>query len=62
MRWQEERREEMKDRLRARQIETGFEEEDEVDEEIESDDDEVDEEQQDGIDDMFEMQPAQAVQ
>lgn len=60
MRWQEERREEMKDRLRTRAIETGFEEEDEGDEEIDSEDDEI-EEEQDGIDDMFEGQ-MQAVQ
>jgi casein kinase II subunit beta len=59
MRWQEERREEMKDRLRALSMETGFEDEDEGDEEIESEDDEIDIEEQDGIDDMFEgqMQP-----
>jgi casein kinase II subunit beta len=60
MRWQEERREEMKDRLRQRGLETGFEEEDEGEEEIDSEEEEVDEEQ-DGIDDMFEgqMQPVQ---
>lgn len=55
MRWQEERREEMKERLRARTIETGFEDEDEGDEEIESEEEEV-EEDQEGIDDMFEGQ------
>lgn len=60
MRWQEERREEMKERLRARAIETGFEEEDEGDEELESEEEEG-EEEQDGIDDMFEGQ-MQAVQ
>jgi casein kinase II subunit beta len=59
MRWQEERREELKERLRDLSLETGFEEEDEGDEEIESEDDEIDIEEQDGIDDMFEgqMQP-----
>lgn len=55
MRWQEERREEMKERLRAQGIDTGFEDEDEGDEEIQTgDDEEVDE--RDGIDDMFEAQ------
>lgn len=53
MRWQEERREEMKERLRAKGLETGFEEEDEgalteVSEEVEGEGDE-------GIDDMFEV-------
>jgi casein kinase II subunit beta len=56
MRWQEERREMMKDRLRQLSLETGFEDEDEGDEEIESEDDEIDIEEQDGIDDMFEGQ------
>lgn len=58
MRWQEEQREFMKDRLRDRGIETGFEEEDE----IEGDESELEEEpaSQEGIDDMFEgaVQPA----
>ncbi len=53
MRWQEERREEMKERLRAKGLETGFEDEDEgalteVSEEVEGEGDE-------GIDDMFEV-------
>lgn len=56
MRWQEERREEMKDRLRELGLETGFEEEDEEAEEIESEEDELDVEEADGIDDMFEGQ------
>lgn len=51
MRWQEERREEMKERLRARGMETAFELEDEGEvggsEESEG-------EEEDGIDDMFE--------
>jgi len=55
MRWQEEKREEMKERLRRKGIETGFEEEDEGEEELESEEDEV-EEDQEGIDDMFEGQ------
>lgn len=55
MRWQEERRDDMKERLRAISMDTGFEDEDQGDEEIQTDDDvEVDE--QDGIDDMFEGQ------
>lgn len=54
MRWQEERREELKDRLRARAIDTGFEEEDEGEEDLESEDDDEDGEGQEGIDDMFE--------
>ena len=54
MRWQEEQREGMKERLRSRAIETGFEEEDEGLEAEESDDDEVEQKSQDGIDDMFE--------
>lgn len=60
MRWQEERREEMKDRLRIQNMETGFEDEDEGEDEIESEEDEEDE-GRDGIDDMFEgrMQPVQ---
>jgi len=59
MRWQEEKREEMKDRLRLRAIETGFEdEEDEGEDEGEGDSaEEV--QSQDGIDDMFEV-PATA--
>ncbi|KAK4987143.1 casein kinase 2 regulatory subunit [Elasticomyces elasticus] len=48
MRWQEERREEMKKRIRAHGGETGFEDEDEVDASEESD------AEGDGIDDMFE--------
>jgi len=62
MRWQEEKREEMKDRLRARGVETGFEDEDEG-LEGEEDDDEIGEEaasQADGIDDMFEGGGVQA--
>lgn len=55
MRWQEERREEMKERLRARAIDTGFEDEDEGDEDLDSED-EDEEAEQDGIDDMFEGQ------
>ena len=63
MRWQEERREEMKDRLRARGMETGFEEEDEGVESEGSEGLEGEEEEQDGIDDMFEVPgAAQAVQ
>ncbi|KAI7086555.1 hypothetical protein KC352_g40810, partial [Hortaea werneckii] len=53
MRWQEERREEMKDRLRSRGLETGFEDEDEDDDDLESEEDEA-RVQEDGIDDMFE--------
>ncbi|KAI6902521.1 Casein kinase II subunit [Hortaea werneckii] len=53
MRWQEERREEMKDRLRSRGLETGFEDEDEDDDDLESEEDEA-RAQEDGIDDMFE--------
>ncbi|KAK6443299.1 casein kinase 2 regulatory subunit [Oleoguttula sp. CCFEE 5521] len=53
MRWQEERREEMKERLRVKGVEAGFEEGEEGEGEEESEDDEVDE-GQDGIDDMFE--------
>ena len=62
MRWQEEKREEMKDRLRQRAIETGFEDEDEGLEEGESEVDDV-EGSQEGIDDMFEgqMQPVPVV-
>ncbi|KAH9835086.1 Casein kinase II subunit beta-2, partial [Teratosphaeria destructans] len=55
MRWQEERRDEMKERLRIANLETGFEEEDDP-EELESDEEEEPEEEQDGIDDMFEGQ------
>ena len=62
MRWQEEQREAMKDRLRSRQIETGFEEEDE-EEGVESDEEAA---SQEGIDDMFEggvaAPPAAAMQ
>jgi len=62
MRWQEDKREEMKERLRDRNMETGFEDEDEGDEEIESEEDEG-EEDQEGIDDMFEgAGPVQPVQ
>ena len=53
MRWQEERREEMKDRLRGNGIETGFTDEDEDGEEMDSGED-GDGGQADGIDDMFE--------
>lgn len=53
MRWQEERREEMKERLRARALDTGFEEEDEGDEDLDSEE-EDEEVEQEGIDDMFE--------
>ena len=53
MRWQEERREEMKDRLRSRGLETGFEDEDEDDDDLESEEDEA-RVQEDGIDEMFE--------
>ena len=52
MRWQEEKREELKDRLRHRGLETGFEAEDEGLEEDEED--EEDAVSQEGIDDMFE--------
>lgn len=45
----------MKERLRAQGIDTGFEDEDENDDELQSgDDDEIDD--RDGIDDMFEAQ------
>lgn len=56
MRWQEERREEMKERLKARGMETGFEEEDEG---VESEGSGIEEEgeEEDGIDDMFEVAP-----
>ncbi|TKA62637.1 Casein kinase II subunit beta-2 [Cryomyces minteri] len=54
MRWQDERREEMKERLRSARVETGFEIEDAGDEDIEEDEDDV--EGEDGIDDMFEGQ------
>lgn len=54
MRWQEEKREEMKERLKGRGIETGFEEED--DEELEESEAREDVGSQDGIDDMFEGQ------
>jgi len=56
-RWQEEKREEMKERLRIRGLETGFEEEEELDEE---DSEEEDVNSQEGIDDMFEA-PAPVV-
>lgn len=60
MRWQEDKREEMKERLRSRNLETGFsEEEDELADE--ASDDEEDANSQEGIDDMFEGQ-VQAVQ
>ncbi|KAH0308306.1 hypothetical protein KCU71_g8804, partial [Aureobasidium melanogenum] len=58
MRWQEEKREEMKDRLRKGGLETGFEEEDE---ELEDEDSDEGDESKDGIDDMFEA-PAPTVQ
>ena len=63
MRWQEERREAMKGRLRGRAMETGFEaeEEDEVEEESEGVGELEGEGQEDGIDDMFEGR-MQAVQ
>lgn len=64
MRWQEERREEMKERLRARGLETGFEaeDEDELDDEGLGEDGEG-VEGEEGIDDMFEgLGRAQAVQ
>ncbi|PNS19826.1 Casein kinase II subunit beta-2 [Sphaceloma murrayae] len=52
MRWQEEQREDMKARLKARGVETGFEDEDnELEEESELDDEQG---SQEGIDDMFE--------
>ncbi|KAK0932544.1 casein kinase 2 regulatory subunit [Friedmanniomyces endolithicus] len=60
MRWQEERREELKMRLRGKGMETGFEEEDDEGEEEVSEEVEV-EGEEDGIDDMFEGQ-MQAVQ
>lgn len=50
-RWQEEQREDMKLRLRERGLETGFEEEEDMDEE-DSEDEDVN--SQEGIDDMFE--------
>ena len=64
MRWQEERREEVKERLRARGLETGFEaeDEDELDDEGLGEDGEG-VEGEEGIDDMFEgLGRAQAVQ
>lgn len=60
MRWQEEKREEMKDRLRMRNMDTGFEDEDEGLDGEESEIDEVDESQE-GIDDMFEASVQRAV-
>ena len=60
MRWQEERREEMKERLRSRGMETSFEREDDGDESVESEEEGAEQEQE-GIDDMFEGQ-MQAVQ
>ena len=56
MRWQEERREEMKERLKARGMETGFEEEDE---EALSEGSGIEDEgeEEEGIDDMFEVAP-----
>lgn len=57
-RWQDEHKEEMKDRLRLKGMETGF-EGDEEEEEL-SDDEEGDAE--DGIDDMFEVPGTVAVQ
>ncbi|KAK4994521.1 casein kinase 2 regulatory subunit, partial [Cryomyces antarcticus] len=50
----DERREEMKERLRSARVETGFEIEDAGDEDIEEDEDDM--EGEDGIDDMFEGQ------
>ena len=60
MRWQEEKREEMKNRLRDAIIMTGFEEEDG---ELDDDESDLDGDQadQDGIDDMFEAPTAQRV-
>ena len=55
MRWQEERRESLKERLRGRGVETGFEEEDEGEVGVESLVDEDGEGEEDGIDDMFEV-------
>ncbi|KAK5168245.1 casein kinase 2 regulatory subunit [Saxophila tyrrhenica] len=52
MRWQEERREEMKERLRGQGLETGFEVEEEGEEEEEEEEGEGEEE---GLDDMFEL-------
>lgn len=54
MRWQEERRDEMKERLRARDMDTGFDiEEEEADEE--GDGEIGDEGEEEGLDDMFEV-------
>lgn len=55
MRWQEERREEMKERLRAQDLETGFEREDEGVDDEEDGEGQMDGEGEDGIDDMFEV-------
>jgi len=54
MRWQEEKREQMKDRLRVRGLDAGFEDDD--DELEEDSEDDIDQASQDGIDDMFEGQ------
>ena len=62
MRWQESRREEMKERLRGRDIETGFSDEDAGEDALQSEDEEEVEDQQEGIDDMFEGRQAPAVQ
>jgi len=56
MRWQEEIRENMKERLRTRNISTGFETEDLDAAELVSDDEDDVEKDQEGIDDMFEAQ------
>ncbi|KAK3071314.1 casein kinase 2 regulatory subunit [Teratosphaeriaceae sp. CCFEE 6253] len=62
MRWQEEGREQMKGRLRGREMETGFEEEDAEEEDGSEEADGAEgEEGEDGIDDMFEGR-MQAVQ
>ena len=62
MRWQEERREEMKERLRAQGLLTGFEAEDEGEGSEESEGEaEQGEAEEDGIDDMFEVGGAQGV-
>jgi casein kinase II subunit beta len=45
----------MKERLKARGLETGFEDEDEVEDDVESEEVEEGRAGQDGIDDMFEV-------
>ena len=52
MRWQDEQREEMKKRLNAKAMETGFEDEDEGEEEVSSEEDGFHEERAD-INDIF---------